>query len=125
MCISIKLAGFIWTLLGAIAFAGLVLIILNNDINIAMIGFGFFLSVGLLYMGLMVLSGKAKDTLGMGVISLIYPVLTLILHFPGVGESEIKAMSGQGVIIILLLALAGILALNGRKKYKLYISERG
>lgn len=134
----VKIASWIWLTYGVILFIGAISIagftfsfIFNSYtdstsfFDIPFIAFMFFillLSFIFLYMGWQTLKGKAKDTFGSGLGSIVFALLGMLsflsLFLKG------KRILSLNLIYMILLLLAGVFALIGRKRYKEWILNK-
>ena len=126
----IKIAGWLWLVYGVIislfAIVLFFLALTNNDINksadwSASVILGVF-ALALLHIGRQTLYGKAKDTVGNSIGSILFASFGLY-SFPwnetqSIGY-QIGSFAGPGILI-----LAGILAFIGRREYKEWVSYK-
>jgi hypothetical protein len=122
----VKAAGIIWIVVGALGVLGQLLSLGGGfrPQNIA----GLVISVAFLIVGIQTITGKAKDTLGNGIGSIVIGLLNgaflvyVTSALPG-------ALAGVALLfgapVVLGLIAGGILALAGRARYKEWRIQRG
>jgi hypothetical protein len=124
----VQIAGWIWLVIGSLSlFTNLLTFVLTAPQGAGSPLFGAIIGAVFCHVGLQSVQGKAKDTLGNGIGSLILGLLQGGLGiFLAVGA---PLLVGQNVLIAGILGgiailggsgliAAGVLALIGRKRYK-------
>lgn len=115
-----KLAGWIWALFGAWCVLILsVELFLPIETDWAWLLMSLGVSLAFLYLGRQTISGKAHDTLGNGIGSIVFGLFGLplvgkaILNHQSLTAWDVGALFSSSVLLI-----AGVLALLGRAHYK-------
>lgn len=114
---SVKTAAILWIVFGGLGVLGQALSLVGGGFQARSL-ISLAISVAFVIAGIQTISGKAKDTLGNGIGSIVLGGLGLILILVAMAALGLHYVVLIGLLNSGGLVLAGILALVGRAGYK-------
>ena len=114
---SVKTAAILWIVFGGLGLLGQLMSLASGGFGTRGI-LGLVISVAFVVAGIQTISGKAKDTLGNGIGSIVLGGLALLLIMLAAAAVGLHWTVLLGMLNSGGLVLAGILALVGRAAYR-------